>query len=483
MDVQVLSPYRANLAPIDFETQIESLPVHGVMPAGLHGAVFRNGPNPLHVDPARHWFAGHGMVHRLAIADGRVSYANRWVRTQRWLNERAGGAANIASNGDGLSRTTPRQEPEDGVANTNVLAHAGRLLALEELHLPIELDGRTLGTKGAWNAEGALSGAFTAHPKLDPRTGELLFFSYGGADGLGAQMTAGSLDRHGRLASLTQFKAPYASMVHDFAATPDYLLFPVFPLTASAARTQAGLPAYAWEPSFGAYVGVLRREDARKTKADVRWFRAPTCFVFHVMNAWEENGLVHIDVMQSDTPSGFTWPDGQPIERTSGTRLCRWTIDPARSDARVASEALSDLTGEFPRIDDRMMGLRYRHGWFAAHGDDNDTLFSRIAHIDHAHPSRADVYALPDDDATSEPVFVPRSAGAQEGDGWILAIVYRGQSERSDLLVFDAMQLSAGPIAIAELPHRIPNGFHGNWIDAHNRPIIRAPQPSSTQEF
>jgi carotenoid cleavage dioxygenase len=193
------------------------------------------------------------------------------------------------------------------------------------------------------------------------------------------------------------------------------------------------------------------------------------------MNAWEDDGLVYIDVMQSDTPSGFTWPDGQPVERTSGTRLYRWTFDPAQSDAPVTSDALSDLTGEFPRIDDRMMGQRYRHGWIAAHGDEDDAFFSRIAHIDHEHPSRADIYVLPDDDATSEPVFVPRSADAQEGDGWILAIVYRGRSERSDLLVFDAMQLSAGPIAIAELPHRIPNGFHGNWIDEREIGLFLAP--------
>jgi carotenoid cleavage dioxygenase-like enzyme len=472
MEAEVLSPYQANLAPIDFETRIESLPVRGEMPVGLQGALVRNGPNPLHADPAQHWFAGHGMVHRLSIADGRVSYANRWIRTQRWLSERARGTAHFEGSGDGLSSTPPDLAFDDGVANTNVLAHAGRLLAFEELHLPIELDGSTLGTRGAWNADGALTGAFTAHPKLDPHTGELLFFSYGGADGLGAQMTAGSLDRHGRLVRLARFEAPYASMVHDFAVTSNYLLFPVFPLTASGARAQAGLPAHAWEPSFGAFVGVMRRDS--DTIADVTWLRAPTCFAFHVMNAWEEGSEVHIDVMQSDTPAGFRWPDGRPVERTSGTRLCRWTFDPARSDACVASEALSDLTGEFPRIDDRMMGRRYRHGWIAAHGDEDGALFSRIAHIDHEQPSCADIYVLPDGDAASEPVFVPRSPDAPEGDGWILAVVYRGRETRSDLLVFDATHLSAGPLAIAELPHRIPNGFHGNWIDARTIPFAQA---------
>jgi carotenoid cleavage dioxygenase len=393
------------------------------MPEELRGALVRNGPNPLRSDPAQHWFAGHGMVHRFAIGDGRVSYTNRWVSTQRWLNERAIGAAEFEGSGDGLSSTPPALAFDDGVANTNVLAHAGRLLALEELHLPMELDGGTLGTRSAWNADGALTGGFTAHPKLDPRTGELLFFSYGGADGLSPQITAGSLDAQGHLVRLTRFEAPYASMVHDFAATPNYLLFPLVPLTASAARAQAGLPAYAWEPSFGAFVGVMRREG----EGAVTWLRAPTCFVFHVMNAWEQGSLLHIDVMQLDAPLGFTWPDGRPVERTSSARLCRWTFDPARSDVCVTSEPLSDLTGEFPRIDDRMMGQPYRHGWIAAHGNEKGAAFSRLAHIDHDRPSYPDIYTLPDDDATSEPVFVPRSADAHEGDGWILAVVYRGQ--------------------------------------------------------
>jgi carotenoid cleavage dioxygenase len=461
MDAQGESPYRANLAPITIETRIDALPVQGEMPAELRGALVRNGPNPLHPDPAQHWFAGHGMVHRFAISNGRVSYTNRWVRTQRWLLERERGAADFAGRGDGMSSTPPGLSLDNGVANTNVLAHAGRLLALEELHLPMELDAPTLGTRGAWTADGALSGAFTAHPKRDPRTGELLFFGYGGTDGLSPQMTAGSLDAHGRLTRLSEFTAPYASMVHDFAVTSSYMLFPLLPLTASAARARAGLPAYAWEPSFGAYVGVMRRDG----EGEVTWLRAPVCFVFHVMNAWEQGGLVHIDVMQFDAPAGFTWPDGRPVERTSGARLTRWTFDPSQSDACVASEPLSDLTGEFPRIDDRVMGQRYRHGWFAAHGDEPGAIFSRIAHIDHDRPADADIYTLPDADATSEPVFVPRSADAPEGDGWILAVVYRGQQACSDLLVFDATKISGGPIATAALSHRVPNGFHGNWID------------------
>jgi carotenoid cleavage dioxygenase-like enzyme len=461
MNAQAESPYNANLAPIAFETHLDSLPVRGEMPMALRGALMRNGPNPLHADPTQHWFAGHGMVHRFAIADGRVSYTNRWVRTKRWLLQREKGMVEFEGRGDGMNSRPPDLAFDDGVANTNVLAHAGRLLALEELHLPIELEAHTLDTRGAWNADEELTGAFTAHPKRDARTGELLFFSYGGADGLSAQMTAGSLDAQGRVTRLSRFRAPYASMVHDFAVTAHYLLFPLVPLTASAARAQAGGPAYAWEPSFGAFVGVMRREG----EGAVTWLRAPTCFVFHVMNAWEQDGLVHIDAMQADAPSGFTWPDGRPVERVSGARLCRWTFDPNRSDACVASEPLSELKGEFPRIDDRMTGQRYRHGWIAAHGNEDGATFSRVAHIDHENPLQTDIYTLPDGDATSEPVFVPRSAKAPEGSGWILAVVYRGRETRSDLLVFDALSVAAGPIATAELPHRVPNGFHGNWID------------------
>jgi carotenoid cleavage dioxygenase-like enzyme len=458
--------YRANHPPIDFEADCGPLFIRGALPAGLEGALVRNGPNPHHPDAAQHWFAGHGMVHRFEFSNGDVTYRNRWVRTQRWCAERAGAAADVR----GLGAAAPQGLAfDDGVANTNVLMHGGRLLALEEAHPPVELDVATLGTRGQVDFGGVLRGAFTAHPKRDPRTGELLFFSYGGPDGLGAEMTAGSIDANGRVTRVCRFDAPYASMVHDFAFTSRHLLFPVTPLTASAARVKAGGPAYAWEPEFGTFVGLMRRDGS----GEIEWWQGPVCFVFHVMNAWERDDCIHMDVMQFDAPPNFPWPDGRAIGDVGHARLCRWTFDLRRPERIATSEVIADATGEFPRVDERFAGAQYRHGWLAGHAEQGGGLFTRIAHIDHDHGSRKDVYVLDDDDATSEPVFVPREAGSEEGDGWILAVVFRGAQMRSDLLVFDARHVSAGPLATVEIPHRVPNGFHGNWIAARDLALAR----------
>ena len=167
------SGYRANHEPVSHEVTSGPLLVHGALPAALRGVLVRNGPNPLRVDSGQHWFLGHGMVHRFDFSEAGVTYSNRWVRTQRWLAERKGLAPAARSFDDGVPDGVSY---DDGVANTNVLMHAGRLLALEEAHLPIELDRLTLDTLGAVDFGGVLQGAFTAHPKYDARTGELLFF-------------------------------------------------------------------------------------------------------------------------------------------------------------------------------------------------------------------------------------------------------------------------------------------------------------------
>ena len=111
-------------------------------------------------------------------------------------------------------------------------------------------------------------------------------------------------------------------------------------------------------------------------------------------------------------------------------------------------------------------GSGYRHGWFAARtGGRDGSAFDGIAHIDLKTGRRA-TYVFPGGDAPGEPVFVPRSADAPEGDGWVVAVVYRAAEDRSDFAVFDAGAIEAGPIGVAKLPRRVPFGFHGNWRPA-----------------
>jgi carotenoid cleavage dioxygenase len=351
---------------------------------------------------------------------------------------------------------------DSGVANTNVIWHAGRLLALEEGHQPFEVDPTTLEPRGYLPYAGHAN-RFTAHPKIDPETGEMVFFGYGvGAMPLSAGMAYGVVDKTGKVTRLDTFEAPYSSMVHDFLVTRNYALFPILPLSGSLQRAMSGKPPFGWEPELGSHVGVMARNAGVET---IRWFNTDPCYVFHPMNAWEEGSNIVADVMQYPNAPLFPNADGS-TGKPASAKLVRWTIDLTDNTNAIKQTPLDDMAGEFPRFDERRAGLDYRHGYFAA--DTHDTgkvLFNGIAHIDAKTGARA-VYTLPEGDVPGEPIFVPRSADAAEGDGWLLALIYRGSEDRSDLVVFNASDVARGPIGQAHLTRRVPYGFHGNWRPA-----------------
>jgi carotenoid cleavage dioxygenase len=223
-----------------------------------------------------------------------------------------------------------------------------------------------------------------------------------------------------------------------------------------------GLPPYAWEPEKGAFLGVMARDAGVET---MRWFETDACYVFHPMNAYEEGSLIHADMMEYASAPLFPNADGSPGVNAPA-RLVRWTIDLNGPSNQIKRVPLDDFAGEFPRIDDRRAGLAYRHGWFAANlGRPGSVMFDAIVHVDLATGQRA-FFNFDAADTPGEPVFVPRSADAEEGDGWLVATVYRGETDRSDFVVFDAQDVAAGPIAAASMPRRVPYGFHGNWRPA-----------------
>jgi carotenoid cleavage dioxygenase len=227
----------------------------------------------------------------------------------------------------------------------------------------------------------------------------------------------------------------------------------------------SGKPPYAWEPGKGAYVGVMKRNGTAK---EIIWFRAEACYVFHVMNAWEDGNRIIADVMQFEEAPLFPHPDGRPTDpEKSRARHCRWTFDLSGNTDRFQQTYLDDLTGEFPRIDDRRAGLKSRHGWYAC-ANPRLPMFGALSGIVHVDSTgkRLGQYLLPSGDTISEPVFVERSKDAAEGDGWLLAVVWRARENRSDLAVFNATDIEAGPAALVQLGHRVPDGFHGNWVGA-----------------
>ena len=417
-----------NRAPVAAEKGPHCLEVVGRLPEALRGTLFRNGPNPLNPSPGAHWFMGDGMIHAFRISEAGVQYRNRWVRTMSWA--KAAGASGAAF-------------PE-GRANTNVLAHAGRLMALEEQHLPVVIDPATLATEGAMTFSGGLQpGPFTAHPKHDPRTGELLFFGYG-ADGVFNQtIRIGSVDAAGRVVRCETAHAPNAAMVHDFAVTERFVVIPLFPLIADPAA------GFVWRQECRGFLGIMDRQIGCSS---LRWVPAPDGFAFHVMNAWDADGILSVDLMLSAAPPFFPGPSSV-IPTDAACYLTRWSVDMRNADAAVASRRLSDLDGEFPRIDERAAGRRHRHGFFTTHDG--------ICHRDEAD-GRESVFRLAAGDSASEPVFAAR--GTAEGDGWLLAVLFRQESLRSELVILEATNVEAGPVARAILPCRVPAGFHGNWL-------------------
>jgi carotenoid cleavage dioxygenase len=458
---QVINPYLAgNFAPVRSEDDFE-LEVRGEIPAGLAGVFYRNGPNP-QFEPRDqyHWFSGDGMIHGFFVGDGRVRYRNRYVRTPKWRTEHQAGRSLFGTFGNPRTTEPSVLGQDSGVANTNIVWQGGRLLALEEGHQPFELDPTTLESRGYVEA---YRGKVTAHPKLDPETGEMVWFAYSaGQLPLNGQMSYGVTDKDGKVVRRSEFEGPFASMVHDFLVTRRHALFPILPLTLSLERAMQGQPPIAWEPSKGAHVGVMRRDADVET---IRWFTTDACYVFHPMNAWEEGETIYADVMEYPVAPLFPTLDGSP-PRDAFAKLTRWTFDLADASNTIRRAPLDDLAGEFPRFDERRAGLSYRHGWFAGINRRGDrVVFDTVAHVDLKTGRRTD-HVHETGDSPGEPVFVPRTPDADEGDGWLVAVVYRGAEDRSDFVVYDAQDVAAGPVAVARLPRRVPFGFHGNWRPA-----------------
>jgi carotenoid cleavage dioxygenase len=437
MDTDAPRPFhlRDNFAPVDREVTAVDLKVEGAIPRALRGLYLRNGPNPK--VPSQHWFAGDGMVHGVLLEDGRcVWYRNRWVQT-RVLTE-------------GASLVTPEGTVDHtvGVANTNVIGHAGRILALVESSFPTELD-RELATRGVCNFDGRLTTSMTAHPKLCPKTGELHFFGYGF---LPPWLVYHRLDARGRLVRSEEIAIPGPAMIHDFALTERHVVFMDLPVVFSFERAMSGGFPFEWSDSHGARLGVMPREGGN---ADVRWFDIDPCYVFHPMNAHDTDAGVSLDVVRYRE----LWRGGP--DTFTPARLHRWTID--LRAGRVKELPLDDRPIEFPRIDERRTAAAYRFGYAVANEGDVSRNATAIVKYDLVHGS-ASTHEFGPGRHPGEAVFVPTEGATAEDDGVLLCFVYDAARDGSDFVVLDARAPADRPLATVRLPQRVPFGFHGNWV-------------------
>ena len=351
-------------APIQMECDAPDLIVEGELPLDLNGTLYRNGPNPQFAPRGQyHWFGGDGMVHAFQIDQGKVAYSNRWARTVKWNLENQAGESLFAAFNPMENDPRVANVETNGIANTNVIWHGNKLLALVESNAPFELDPVTLESIGSWTFNNKLKGAMSAHPKIDPETGEMLFFAYN-ADGIiSPRMAFHVADRDGNLIRSEWFDAPYAAMVHDFITTRDYIIFPIMPLTGSMERAMQGGPVYAWEAQKSSYIGIMPRNG---TVEDIRWFEGDPAYVFHPMNAHNDGEKIICEVCQYEEAPLFPHADGsKPDPEKSSAKLMRWVFDLSVNTNTYKVEQLDDMRTEFPRLDERFAGLSYRHGYFA----------------------------------------------------------------------------------------------------------------------
>ncbi|MEM9255003.1 MAG: carotenoid oxygenase family protein [Pseudomonadota bacterium] len=459
--------------PLTAECTAPDLVIEGEIPREINGTFYRNGPNP-QIPPKNeyHFFTGDGMVHAFTFRDGRVSHMNRWARTERFkIEERT---RRSLFSGMNPLLTPPEYldfvlSDKEGVANTSVIYHGDRLLLLEEGHLPFEMDPETLASQGGWNFYGKLDTTMSAHPKVDPTTGDMHFHAYMATGPFTDDLGYYRVSHDGFMVSDHVFKAPYASMVHDFVVTENYVVFPVMPITGDIERAMAGRPPFAWEPDLATQVGVMPRNG---TPDDIRWYEGDACYVFHFANGRDHDGVITMEACHFDSPPLFPMADGAPTPPNVHPSMARWTLDLKAQNPRVTMNYLADHGAEFPVIDKRYAMRDYAHTWYTstdrtipAHIPDSDVVYNAIVHFN-VKTGSADTYAFTAG-YVSEPVFIPRDESAAEGDGWVLSCVYDIASNTSALCVFDAQNISAGPVGKAWVSHRVPVCFHGTWKPAN----------------
>ena len=477
------NPYlNGNYAPVREEITAVDLDVSGTIPDYLDGRYLRIGPNPMgDPDPARYQVAlGAGMVHGLRLRDGKAHwYRNRWVRS-----------ADVARALGEKWQDGPHTGGIDFAANTNIIGHAGRTLAITEAGArPYELTDE-LETIGPSDFCGTLFGGYSAHPKRDPATGELHAVSYNPMRGNIVQYTVTGVD--GKVRRTVDIRLKAQTMMHDFSLTEKYVVLydlpvaldlggllrsrpakavaalltrfaerhaaPDFVLRAAMRGSERGGPPqagmlYRWAPERQARVGVMPREG---TAADIRWFEVQPCYVFHPLNAYDDGDRVVLDVVRH--PSVFTTgPSLVPSNRS----LDRWTVDLAAG--KVIEERLDDTSQEYPRVDERLVGRQHRYGYAVGYAPGTPGLSAPDAILRHDLSSRrTQSVAFGPGREPGEFVFVPSTPDAAEDDGVAMGLVYNRATDRSDLVLLDGQTLET--VATVHLPARVPHGFHGNWV-------------------
>lgn len=452
-DWSAISPFlRGNHAPVREERTDLTLEIEGHLPPELAGTFLRNGPNPQFKPLKRyHWFDGDGMVHAVQLKDGKASYLNRYIHTRAFELERKTGRALYQSITEPpFMCKAPRGEPRNkNTANTALLHHGGKLLALWEGGEPYELNLPGLETVGAYNFRGGLKHAFTAHPKVDPITGELLTFGYRIDRAPYVYYSVFGPDHS--LRHHVPIEIPRPVMMHDFAITEHYSIFLDLPEIFDLWRAVRGKSPLVFMPELGARLGVMPRYG--KT-SELKWFEIDPCYVFHVVGAWEEGQeLVLVGCRYPRFPEFLDGESSGQAARATFSSFYEWRLN--LLSGKVSERALDDQPSEFPQVNPRLVGRQARYTYSV--GSNSGCLVK----FDLQTQRRQEVTPV---GRSSEPMFVAHPDPRSEDHGWVVSLCYNDDTQKSELLVLDAASFDPEPVARVRLPVRVPFGFHAAWV-------------------
>jgi all-trans-8'-apo-beta-carotenal 15,15'-oxygenase len=438
----------------------------GSVPATLRGTLFRNGSgrNDLGGQWFAHWFDGDGMISKIRFDEAGIHYRNRYVATDNYRDETKSGR--IVHRGFGKMRPygvlgNAFRQPAN-ISNTSVVMQGERLLSLWEGGPPTALDPATLDTHGIEDFRGVLK-AFSAHPKIDPDTGEL--FNFGIDYGAKTTLTPYKLDR-GILTRLPQVVLPYPVMNHDFVLTARYMVFCLGPILLHPLRFMLGFKSFDralhWEGSKPTRILLVPRDGV----GEPRWIETDAFFQFHFANGFEDDGAVVLDLARYPNYSTIGealrtyWRSAWPSRGMAALTRLRIDLGTGRVEKQTFT---SGAANEFPSINPAYIGKRYRYAYFASNPAQREIgLQQQISRLDF-ETGAVTSHDFSPAGYVGEPLFVPTRAGGAEDDGVVLVMVFNSADKRTDIVGLDARDLAARPLFTARLKHHVPYPLHGTF--------------------
>jgi carotenoid cleavage dioxygenase len=455
------------------EIDITDCEVEGKIPADLHGAFYRVGPDaqyPMHAGNIP--FDGEGHVTMFRFENGRVNLKTRFVRNQRYLAQEKAGKILFP-----MYRNPYMDDPSvkglsRGTHNTHIYHHNGKLLALKEDSPPAAMDLNTLATLDpVYTFNGQLkSKTFTAHPKTCSRTGNMLAFGYEAKGFNTTDVNVFEYTPQGKKVWEAWVNVPYVGMLHDFQVTENFVVLYVIPLAFDEAQIKRGGIHWSWYSGQPTYFGYFRRGGDGK---DVKWIKGPERSATHMMGGFDDGKKLYVDVeMSLSNPFPFMpMRDGSRWDPVRGaSHITRLSADVSQKNPTDYSiETLyPNHIGALPRQDDRYNTVPYRYGFLPCPDPDPKDPSKRpascYARFDH-QTRGAKLYRAPEGASLAEACFAPKSKNAPEGSGYLMGVAsYAAQNGRCDLVVLDAEHIEDGPIATVRLPTRIAGQIHGWWV-------------------